>query len=349
MKAPAHLLSLAACDAARWTRLMRLTEALAGPAGRRPLLRGKRIGMVFFNASLRTRTALEVAAFDLGGHAVNLQVGAGLWQMEMRDGVVMDGAAAEHAREGVAVLSRMVDALGVRSFAGLQDEDADAQDTVLRAFAAHATVPVLSLESAMGHPHQGLADAWTVRRFVPKPRARIALTWAPHIKPLPRAVAHAALCAFAHEGHEVVVTHPPGYGLHPDVVLRAEGLAAAAGGTLSFEADQAAACAGADVIYAKSWGAASHYGDADTAAASLAAHVDWRVTRDTFAAAPEARLMHCLPVRRGVVVDAEVLDSERSLVVDQAEARLHVQRATLCDVLGGEVPGVDGPIREVAS
>ena len=161
---PRHLLSLAELSPATFESLLDAAERLRGPRGREPLLAGRRFGMVFFNASLRTRTAFEVASFDLGAHAVYLQVGGGLWSLEHRSGVVMDGAHAEHVKEGFGVLSRMLDAVGVRAFASLTDADEDARDAVIRSIAAASTVPVLNLESAMDHPHQGLADALTVRR-----------------------------------------------------------------------------------------------------------------------------------------------------------------------------------------
>jgi N-acetylornithine carbamoyltransferase len=329
-----HLLDLRHLSRGAWDGLLHDAERLAGPRGREPLLRGRRLGMLFFQPSLRTRVAFEVACFDLGAHAVHLQVGGGLWNLEHRDGVVMDGDRAEHVREAVGVLGRLLDGLGVRCFAGLVDARADAADEVLHAIARHATVPVLSLESAMDHPHQGLADALTVRRRFGEERVRVALTWAPHVKPLPLAVPHAALLAFAREGHEVVVAHPPGYDLDEGVLDDARRLAGEAGGRVEVTHQQAAALAGARVVYAKSWGARAHYGDGVAAQGGFRAHADWRVTAARMAATDHAVFLHCLPLRRGVVADADVLDAPSCLVLDQAEARLHVQKATLCRALG---------------
>jgi N-acetylornithine carbamoyltransferase len=333
-RAPWHLLSLRTLERGVWDGLLSSAEQLAGSAGRAPLLAGRRFGMLFFNSSLRTRTAFEVAAFDLGGHAVYLQVGGGLWTLESRDGVVMDGAAAEHVKEAIPVLAEMVDGLGVRCFAGLQDLAEDARDPVLTAIAAASPVPILNLESAMDHPHQGLADALTVRRRYPGQGVKIALTWAPHKKGLPLAVAHGALSAFAQEGHEIVVAHPPGYDLEPGVLADACRLAEARGGQVRVVEEQAAALEGAQVVYAKSWGSSRHYGNEPASAASLAAHRDWMIDGAAMARTQEAIFMHCLPVRRGLVVADEVLDSDASVVVEQAGARLDVQKATLCHAMG---------------
>ncbi len=332
-----HVLNLYDMDSARWNRLLDLSECMAGPLGRVHHLRGKRVAMVFFNASLRTRTALEVACFDLGAHAINLNVGGGLWSLEHRDDVEMDGPHAEHVREGFGVLGCMTDAVGVRVFASLTDATEDVRDPALNAIAGASPVPVLNLESAMTHPHQGLADALTVRRRYPGERVRIALTWAPHIKPLPLAVAQSALMAFAREGHEVVVAHPKGYDLASSAVEHAKRIAMSSGGSVAVTHQQDEALNGARVVYAKSWGSPQFYGDVDASKASLRSHADWKVNRSKIARGQDAVFMHCLPVRRGVVVDADVLDSEASVVLAQAEARLHVQKATLMDIFGVDV------------
>jgi N-acetylornithine carbamoyltransferase len=293
--------------------------------------------MLFFQSSLRTRVAFEVACFDLGAHAVHLQVGGGLWKLEHRDGVRMDGDAAEHVKEGVGVLSRLLDGLGVRSFANLVDAADDARDPVLRAVARAATVPVLSLESALDHPHQGLADALTVRRKTGGARVKVALTWAPHVKPLPLAVPHAALIAFAREGHEVALAHPRGYELDEGVMADAERFARAAGGSVTVTHERAEALRGARFVYVKAWGARGLYGDPEAQRADLEARGDWILDEAALALGDRACFMHCLPVRRGVVVTDGVLDSAASVVLDQAAARLDVQKATLCHALGARV------------
>lgn len=334
------LLSLRDPSPADWDAMLRTADAMGGPLGREPHLAGKRLGMLFFNASLRTRTSFEVGCFDMGAHAVYLQVGGGLWNLERRTGVVMDGGAAEHIREGIPVLGEMVDGLGVRAFAGLTDAADDATDPVLRAVADASTVPVLNLESAMDHPHQGITDALTVRRRFPSRKVRVALTWAPHIKPLPLAVIQAALLAFAREGHEVVLAHPGGFDVDAAHLDAARQFSAAAGGSLEVTHDQGAALGGADVVYAKSWGPPIHYGDPDAATQALTAHRDWLIDEAAMAHTNEGVFMHCLPVRRGVVVSEGVLESERSIVVEQAGARLDVQKATLCRAFGVDPLGL---------
>lgn len=334
-----HLLTLRDLSPDDWHGLLADAERLAGPDGRRPWLAGTRAAMLFFNPSLRTRTSFEVACHDLGAHAVSLQSGGpgsgNTWAFEHRDGAVMDGAAAEHVKEAIGTLSRMVDVLGVRAFAGMTDAADDARDPLLAAIARASTVPLLNLESAMDHPHQGLADALALRRArgdAGRPtRSRVVVRWAPHIKPLPLAVPHAALMAFAHEGYDIVLAHPEGYDPDPGVLADAAATASAAGGSLDVSHDRAAALAGADAVYVKAWGSREHYGDPAAAAAGLAERRDWMLTAADLG---NAHFMHCLPVRRNVVVADDVLDGDRSLVFEQAAARLHVQKATLCRALG---------------
>jgi N-acetylornithine carbamoyltransferase len=311
-----------------------MAETLSGLRGREHLLAGRRAAMVFYNASLRTRTSFEVACYDLGAHAVYLQVGGGLWQLEHKDGVVMDGEPAEHVKEGFGVLSTMVDAVGVRAFAGLKDAAQDASEPVLTAVTRASRVPVLNLESAFDHPHQGLADALTVRRRLGRGRHKVVLTWLPHVKPLPMAVPNAALLAFCREGHEVVVAHPEGFDLDPGVLADAKRLVGEAGGSLSVTHDRDAALAGARAVYGKSWGSRHLYGDLAKAQATLSGLRSWRVDGAVMAATDRAIFMHCLPVRRNLKVTDEVLDAPTSAVIDQGRARLDVQKATLCRALG---------------
>lgn len=292
------------------------------PTGR-PLA-GKSVGLVFMNPSLRTQTSFEVAAALLGAHPVTLQVGSGgTWKLEAREGAVMDGDCAEHAKEAVAVLSRYVDLLGLRCFPGGKSWAEDRLDPMLAAFVKHATVPVVSLESAMGHPVQALADLMTIREHRPRAR-KFLLTWAPHVKALPAAVPHSAAEMAALAGLEVVIARPEGYDLDPEVMSRVR---AAAGGRVTVTSDLGEAYEGADVVYAKAWGSLVRYG------AAPEPRPEWRVTAEKMARTNGAVFMHCLPVRRNVVVDDAVLDSPNSIVIDQAENRLHTAKAVLLSLL----------------
>ena len=317
---------------AAWDELLAHAELLSGDGGRRPLLAGKRFAMLFLAPSLRTRTAFEVACWDLGAHAIALQPGEASWALEHRPRAIMDGAAAEHVSEAVGVLSRMTDGIGVRAFASLKDLADDVAEPVLAAVARAATVPVLNLESALDHPHQGLADALTVRRRVGE-RCKVVVTWAPHVRPLPMAVPSAAVQAFAREGHDVVLAHPEGFELPDDVLAEARAASTRRGGTLVVTHDRDEAFDGARVVYAKAWGSSSRYGDAEGGAASVR-RPEWMLRARDLARGDQAHFMHCLPVRRNVVVEDAVLDGPRSLVFEQASARLDVQRATLCRAVG---------------
>lgn len=300
------------------------------------VLQGRLLGMVFFNPSLRTRTSFEAAMLRSGGHAVVLEVGGNVWKLEDRDGVVMDGDRAEHVREAVPVLSRYVDALAVRTFAALRDLDEDERDPVMNAFRAHATVPVINMESAREHPCQGLADMLTLReRFGGTEGLRVTLTWAPHIKPLPQAVPNSFLLSAAAAGCHVTVAHPPGFALHPAVMAEAEAYAAETGGSVTFSGDQQAAVQGSFAVYAKAWAPIAATTDPGEQAALIQRHKDWMVTPALLDRAEDQCIfLHCLPVRRNVVVADAVLDGPRSAVVDEAENRYHVQRAVLAELIG---------------
>ncbi len=296
-------------------------------------LRGKIMGMVFFNPSLRTRTSFESLMARLGGHAICLNVGGDTWALEHREGVVMDGAAAEHVREAAPVLSRYCDLLGVRTFAGLKDATEDARDAVIKSFARHATVPIINMESAMEHPCQALADRMTIEEKLGNARGRrFVLTWAPHVKGLPMAVPHSAILAAASAGMSVTVVHPPGYELNAGFVSRAQSWCAAGGAELEITDQQMDACLAADVVYAKSWGSSALYGQPQEQAKSFARHKDWMVDLGHFGN-KDALLMHCLPVRRNVVISDAALDGPHSVVVDQAENRLWAQAAVVLNLL----------------
>lgn len=292
-------------------------------------LAGRILGMVFFNPSLRTRASFEAAMLRSGGHAIVLEVGSGVWTLEHRDGVVMDQNRTEHIREAVPVLSRYVDALAIRTFSDGSGDAADEADVVLNGFRKFSEKPVISMESAREHPCQGLADVLTMReRFGATNGLDVTLTWAPHVKPLPKAVPNSFLLSAAAAGCNVRVAHPKGFELTSSVLDEARAFATRAGGSVTVTNDQDAAMDGSHVIYAKAWGPSSATPDA-------AVRQDaWMPTkRHLGLLEKDGIFMHCLPTRRGLEVADEVLDDPRSRVVDEAENRFHVQRVILHDLL----------------
>jgi N-acetylornithine carbamoyltransferase len=314
--------------------------ALAARLERRPepaALAGKILALLFFNPSLRTLASFQAGMARLGGSSFVISPGQGTWILETRDGVVMDGAAAEHVREAIPVLAGYADALGIRSFAGGADLAADLADSAFLAMAAACPVPVINLESAIDHPCQALGDWKTMDDLgIPARGGRFVLTWAWHPKPLPLAVPAAAVHMAALRGMEVTVLRPEGFALPEPVMEKARRAAEIAGGSLRETADRGEALAGAHVIYAKSWTSPLCYGQPEAEAALRAGLRGWCVGDDWFAtAAPDCRFMHCLPVRRNVVVKDSVLDGPRSVVVHEARNRMWAQMAVLYRLLRG--------------
>lgn len=308
-----------------------------------PQLPGKILATVFFNPSVRTRMSFAAGMFKLGGQAIELAPGSGAWTFEFQDNVVMDGATVEHVKEAAPVLSRYCDALAIRSSelvtTAAKSVDVGAwaeskQDTVVRGFAKYATVPVINMESNVYHPCQGLGDALTLKETLGTPqRKKYVLTWAYHPKALPMATPHSQMLAACDMGMDVVVAHPEGWALDSEVTATAAARAAAAGGSLTTAHDQAAAFEGAHVICAKSWGALKYYGDWDAEKQVRDGLKHWIVDADKMARTAGAVFMHCLPVRRNIVVTDAVLDSPASIVVQQAENRLWAQMALLAAIL----------------
>ena len=293
-------------------------------------LAGRILGLLFFNPSLRTLASMQAAAARLGGSSFVIQPGAGSWKLETRDGVAMDGDAAEHVREAIPVLAGYCDALAVRAFASLADLERDLADAEIARMAALAPVPFVNLESAADHPCQALGDWKTLDELGVPRRGKLVLSWANHPKPLPLAVPAAVAEMAALRGMELVVLRPAAYALPGALAARIARAAAAGGGSLVETDQRAAALAGAHVVYAKSWASAERYGDLDAERERRRSLADWCVDESWFARAePGARLMHCLPVRRDVVVSAALLDSPRSAVVRQAHNRLYAQMAVL--------------------
>jgi N-acetylornithine carbamoyltransferase len=297
-------------------------------------LSGKSVALVFFNPSLRTRASMQVGIYELGGNAVVLEPGGTSWTLEHREGAVMDSDKTEHVAEFVRVLERYCVAIGVRTFAALKDWQEERTDPVLNAFAKYASVPIINLESAMHHPCQSLADMMTIREKLGAGRKRVVLTWAWHPKPLPMAVPNSFAMAAAQMGHELVIAHPRGYELDEELIETTRQRAAAAGGNVEITNDIEAAFDGAEVIYAKSWGAKQFYGDTDRDIAERTQYRgQWIVNEDKMSRTNNAIFMHCLPVRRNVIVTDGVIDSRASVVIDEAENRLHVQKAVMAEIL----------------
>jgi N-acetylornithine carbamoyltransferase len=313
--------------------------ALAGRLERTPepaALAGRVLGLVFLNPSLRTLASFQSGMARLGGSSFVIAPGSS-WGLEYRTGVPMTGAAAEHLREAIPVLASYADALGVRAFARGEDLDEDLTEPVLTATAEVCSVPLINLESACNHPCQALADWKTLDDLgVPDRGGRFVLSWASHPKALPLAVPAAVLQMAAMRGMDVTVLRPDGFGLPAPIMDAARQAAAAASGSVAETDDRAAAMNGAHVLYAKSWSSTTAYGDAEGDARLRAAQADWTVGEHWFrAAAASCYFMHCLPVRREVVVTSEVLEGRRSRVVQQARNRMYAQMAVLHRLLRG--------------
>lgn len=319
-------------------RALALKQAGYGSA----LLRGTVLGMVFFNPSLRTKASLASGVARLGGTTIDL---SGSYTFEFEEGAVMDGATQEHIKEAAPVISQYCDAIGVRSselitggskVADTSDTWLEARkDTIVRSFAKYATVPVINLESNTYHPCQGLGDALTLREtFGETRRKKYVLTWAYHPKPLPTATPHSQLLQACDMGCDVTLAFPEGWDLDSEVVQTAMSRAEQAGGSLTISHDMSEAAQDADVICAKSWGAIGHYGDWEAEKAIRSTLKHWIVNEEIMARTNDARFMHCLPVRRNVVVSDAVLDSPNSIVVQQAGNRMYAQNALIASLLG---------------
>ncbi len=285
--------------------------------------KNKTMGLLFFNSSLRTRLSTQKAAQNLGMNVIILNVSQDSWGLEMEEGtsenpVIMNGPKAEHIKEAAAVIGQYCDVIGVRSFAKLQDRDKDYSELVFEQFRKYAGVPIVNLESATRHPLQSLADCITIEEFKVKARPKVVLTWLPHFKALPQAVAN-SFCEWMN-GMDVqlVVTHPKGYDLSPDFLGDAEVIY-----------DQEKALEGADFVYGKNWSSYTHYGQV------LVNDPAWMMTEEKLARTDDGKFMHCLPLRRNVKVTDQVLDGPRSLVIEQAGNREWAAQAVLKEILLG--------------
>ena len=295
-------------------------------------LQGKAIALVFFNASMRTRASFEIGAFQLGGHAVVLQPGKDAWPIEFASGAVMDGDAEEHIAEVARVLGRYVDLIAVRAFPKFVDWSVDRQDQVLQQFAAYSPVPVINMET-ITHPCQEIAHALTLRNHFKTTNLcgkKYVLTWTYHPKPLNTAVANSALTIATRLGMDVTLLCPnPEYLLDTRYLEWAQENSAKHGSTFEVSHDIKQAYQGADVVYAKSWGAIPYFGRWDDEKTMRDRYKHFIVDEKKMALTHQAAFSHCLPLRRNIKATDAVMDSPSCLAIDEAENRLHVQKAVM--------------------
>lgn len=291
-------------------------ELKKNPYAHQSLGKNKTLGLVFLNPSLRTRMSTQKAALNLGMNAMVLNIDKEGWALELRDGVIMNGTTVEHIREAAAVMGQYLDIIGVRSFPGLKDREEDYTEVIFNKFVEFCGIPVVSLESATRHPLQSLADLITIEELKTKPRPKVVLTWAPHIKPLPQAVPNSFSEWMCKADVDFTITHPKGYELSTDFTQ---------GATITHNQDEA--LADADFIYVKNWSAFEPYGQI------FEGNEDWMLTNDKLKITNDAKVMHCLPVRRNLELSAEVLDGPSSIVVHEASNRVWAAQVVLKRIL----------------
>lgn len=289
----------------------------------------KTLGLLFFNSSLRTRLSTEKAAKNMGMRVMTLNVNTDSWQLEFEDGTVMNGAKAEHIKEAAQVLSQYCDMLAVRAFPELKDQAEDEAEIILTAFIKYATVPIINLESSMAHPLQGFADAITLHELTEQCRLEnrkpnVVLSWAPHPKVLPHAVANSFVQMMQRLDVNLTITNPEGYDLNPEIRLETPVMY---NQEQAFERPSAHSDKGADIIYVKNWCSYESYGQI------LSKDTDWTITAQKLKKTNNARVMHCLPVRRNMVIADDVLDSPASAVIQQAGNRTWAAQWVLKKIL----------------
>lgn len=275
--------------------------------------KGKKVGFVFFNPSLRTRFSSQLAAQNLGADAVVLNIGKDGWALEFEEEVIMNGDKPEHIKEAAGVLGRYFDVIGIRTFPSLTSQEDDYQEKMIQAFRDHSKKPILSLESATVHPLQSLADLVTIKEHWKETRKpKVVLSWAPHVKALPQAVANSFSQWMNAADVDFSIAHPEGYELSSAYV-----------GDAQVHYNQKKALADADFVYVKNWSSYTSYGQV------LSQDPSWTISMDHLKVTNQAKVMHCLPVRRGVVIQDEVLDCSHAIHLDQAENRVYAAQAVL--------------------
>lgn len=283
------------------------------PKAHKALGSGKTICLLFFNNSLRTRLSTQKAAMNLGLEVMVMNFGSEGWQLEFEDGAVMDQGTSEHIKEAAKVVSQFCDIVAIRAFASLTDKEKDEAEIVLNGFVKYASIPVVNMESSVGHPLQALADAITLSENNTKKKPKVVLSWAPHPKALPHAVANSFIEMIQLQDAEFVITHPKGYELNPEITKNT-----------TIEYNQEKALKDADFVYVKNWSSYTDYGKV------LNQDSGWMMTKEKLG---NAKFMHCLPVRRNVVVADAILDGKQSLVIEQANNRTFAAQVVLKKML----------------
>ena len=283
------------------------------PTAFKKLGKQKTIGLLFFNNSLRTRLSTQKAAMNLGMKFMIMNFSKDGWALEFEDGTIMDKGSAEHIKEAAQVISQYCDILGIRAFASLENKEEDESELVINSFRKYASIPVLNMESSLSHPLQALADIITIEEHKKKTNPKIVLSWAPHPRALPHAVANSFVKAMQLKQADFVITHPAGYELNPKITNGSQ-----------IEYDQEKALKNADFVYVKNWSNYKDYGKV------INQDKNWMMTQKKLGT---AKFMHCLPVRRNVVVEDEVLDGHQSLVIAQANNRTYAAQIVLKKML----------------
>ena len=297
-------------------------------------LSGKTIGLLFFRGSLRTRASFEAAVGQLGGHPIDLNSSSDFWELEDREGGVMDGAAPEHVRDAATVLSRYVDLIAIRPALTGSSWKVDRQDAGICSWANHSEVPVINMESALWHPLQTLADLMTLREhFGALSGRKLTIVWTHSPTGVSPSVVNSLLHATIRSGMQVRLAHPPGYELDHEVLAEAERIASKSAGTYEVSNKLPDAVDGSEVVYGRSWWSLDDYDNPTLAASRRARHSNWKVDSDLLAHGDHAHFMHAMPVRRNLEVTDAILDGPESLVYQQAENRLHSQKALLLHLL----------------
>lgn len=291
-------------------------EIKKNPLQHKTLGEGKTICLLFFNNSLRTRLSTQKAAQNLGMNVIMMNFGSEGWELEYEEGAVMNGSKSEHVKEAAKVIAQYCDIVAIRAFASLTDKEKDQAEIVMNSFKKYAGIPVVNMESATGHPLQALADAITMEEFKTAHKPKVVLSWAPHPKALPQAVANSFVEMMQLQDADFVITHPEGYELDPEITKNS-----------TIEHNQVKAFENADFVYVKNWSSFKDYGrvmNSDSA---------WTITSEKMKLTNNAKFMHCLPVRRNVIVTDAVIDSENSIVIQQANNRTFSAQMVLKKIL----------------